>query len=723
MQLPPFKQPESGDIVGDYRLTAKLGDGGQGLVFKAERAGRFFVIKFFRARELDAWGLMEVSILQKFKHPNIVRVRGYDRWPDPDHGYFYIVMEWVDGLTLEQYALTENPCARRCAGLMLTLARTLGAVHRKNVLHRDIKRDNIIIRSRNAEPVLVDFGIGAVAEATPVPGSSVLPPGTQEYVSPEAWRFLGENASDPVSYKSQVSDELWALGITFYWLLTNRLPFGTRRNPLMVKAILGTTPPAPHECNPLVPKALSDVCMRMLEKDLAARFPDMAALCAALESALAAAAGDASWDVPLGDPDAPEEAMADEIPAQVPWDEEELAVRRCFAPPRRGQKKQGDQERRPPVVALPVMPAAPPSPAPVAEALAARMAAIFPAHAWEGVPFPEEEVSAPPLPAVQGSAVPESGVVASQMRDAGPTREAAPKRGPLRLAVSRAFPTLMGTLPVRAVALDGLRRAALVLALMAVAAAASAGAVLAASPSSQAGGMAQRLVAPEPPMPSGDNPTLHAYLALELAASRDSPQAGGSAALFLPPTPAPAFTTAMLRKEDFRVNTPEKPQPQARRARFAEKCVTAACCAVLGGCAGAPPVRPAPKPEACPSGSLDAMKELNIRIGQEAAGKFPVVGGSKPVSVNQFSTFTLVEPFGELRPGTVLSGRLIFSEGRVYGRFTQAKQTQSKGGQTYPVCLELKYGRQRGVEIKRDGGPDSAVVFSAADVEAVDRFE
>jgi serine/threonine-protein kinase len=599
-------------------------------------------------------------------------------------------------------------------------------VHRKNVLHRDIKRDNIIIRSRNAEPVLVDFGIGAVADATPVPGSSVLPPGTQEYVSPEAWRFLGENVGEPVTYKSRVSDELWALGITFYWLLTNRLPFGTRRNPLMVKAILGTTPPTPHEFNPRVPKALSDVCMRMLEKEPAVRFPDMAALCAALESALAAAQCDASWDVPLGDPDAPEEAMADEIPAQVPWDEEELAVRRCFAPPRRGQKKQGDEERCPPVVGPPVLPAAPPSPAPVAEALAARMAAIFPAHAWEGVPFPEEEVPAPPLPAVQGSVAPAPVVVASQVEDAGPTREAAPRRGPLRLAVSRAFPTFMGSLPVRAVALDGLRRAALVLlvlVLMAVAAAASAGAVLAASPSSQAGGMAQRHVAPEPSTSSGNSPTLHAYLARELAVRRESPQAGGSAALFLPPTPAPAFTTAMLRKEDFSVNTPEKPQPQARRARFAEKCVTAACCAVLGGCAGAPSVRPAPKPEACPSGSLDAMKELNIRIGQEAAGKFPVVGGSKPVSVNQFSTFTLVEPFGELRPGTVLSGRLIFSEGRVYGRFTQAKQTQSKGGQTYPVCLELKYGRQRGVEIKRDGGPDSAVVFSAADVEAVDRFE
>ncbi|WP_257463598.1 protein kinase domain-containing protein [Archangium lipolyticum] len=100
----------------------------------------------------------------------------------------------------------------RCAGLMLTLARTLGAVHRKNVLHRNVKRDNILIRSRNGEFVLVDFGIGNVLEATTLLGAGLLPPGTQEYVSPEAWRFLGENVGEPVTYKSRVSDELWALG-------------------------------------------------------------------------------------------------------------------------------------------------------------------------------------------------------------------------------------------------------------------------------------------------------------------------------------------------------------------------------------------------------------------------------------------------------------------------------------------------------------------------------
>jgi len=115
------------------------------------------------------------------------------------------------------------------------------------------------------------------------------------------------------------------------------------------------------------------------------------------------------------------------------------------------------------------------------------------------------------------------------------------------------------------------------------------------------------------------------------------------------------------------------------------------------------------------------MKALGIRIGQEAFGSFPVVGGAKPVTVTEYSTFTLTTDLGELRPGTVLSGRLIFAEDRVYGRFKQAK---APSGSTYPVCLELRSrAGELGVKMKPDGGPDSAVVSSSQDVRAVDRFE
>ncbi|WP_157759012.1 hypothetical protein [Cystobacter fuscus] len=178
----------------------------------------------------------------------------------------------------------------------------------------------------------------------------------------------------------------------------------------------------------------------------------------------------------------------------------------------------------------------------------------------------------------------------------------------------------------------------------------------------------------------------------------------------------------MLRKEDSRSRPEETPAPQsqrkAMRARFMEKCVGAACCAVFGACTGAP-VRPTPEPEACFSKALATMKELDIDIDDKAGGTFPVVGSAKPVSVQESTTFALEDDLGKLKAGTVLSGRLIFGESRVYGRFTQARYR----GETWPVCFELYYRGTRGTGYMRDSGPSSPVIGSTADVHAVDRFE
>lgn len=707
MQLPPFKQPASGDMVGAYRLLAKLGDGGQGLVFKAECAGRFFVLKFFRARELDAWGLTEVSLLQKFTHAHIVRVLGYGRWPDPELGYFYIAMEWVEGVTLEQYALEENPSARTCARLMRRLACTLAAVHRKRVLHRDVKRDNILIRTRDGEPVLVDFGIGNATEATPVPGSGLLPPGTQEYVSPEAWRFLGENVGEPVSYTSSVSDELWALGVTFYWLLTQRLPFGTRRNPFMVKAILSVTPLAPHECNPRVPKALSNVCMRMLEKDLAARLPDMNALDEALESALAEAQEDAAWDVPLGDPDAPQETTTDEIPGQQLWDEQEQAVRRCAAPPRRGRKKlNAADEDTTPVVQPPCMPQLAVSPAPVAEALAARMAALFPSRAWEGAPQPGGEGAATLLP-----------VLSSPPRSVSPVGAAAPRQVRWRRAVSWSPPAFISGVPVRSWALEVLRRATWLLLVVG-------GVLVTVLVASHPENELQHAGTTPPGASSGSRSMLQSSPDGELAILRESSQAREGAAPSSAPIPALGLTPAMLRQEELSVNLPKNPPSPVKRVRWAEKCITAVCCAALGGCTGSTPqVRPVarPEPEDCPANALRTMEgELNLKLHTTLITTL-VPGDPRLVTVRAGdAAATLWARFGELDEGTVLTGKFILGKDRLYGRFTRA---QTPRGKVYPVCMQVVGELVLGVSIKADVGTDAVKVLSAISVDVTDRFK
>ena len=246
-------------------------------------------------------------------------------------------MDFVPGMTLEEFAEVENPSTRESARIMLETALTLGEVHIQGVFHRDLKPENIIIKGKNERPVLIDFGVGTYAGA-PVITPFGLPPGTYEFRSPEAYLF---NRSNPelVHYEFCATDELWALGVTFYWLLTNVLPFSDRNNwegGGLADRIIRQRPIAPHVLNPLVPRALSDICMKMLEKKPEDRYASAVELCAVLGGAMADAEEDASWDLPLFDPDAPDTKTTEEEPSMVDANEDEATrmMRKWVSPQR-----------------------------------------------------------------------------------------------------------------------------------------------------------------------------------------------------------------------------------------------------------------------------------------------------------------------------------------------------------------------------------------------------
>ncbi|HYO71296.1 MAG TPA: protein kinase, partial [Archangium sp.] len=192
-------------------------------------------------------------------------------------------------------AARENPSALELVmRMLLPFALTLADVHASGVVHRDIKEANIIVRETDGQPVLVDFGAAGLKEGG-LRLTMRLPPGTAEYRSPEALRFARQWEGE--HYPFSPGDDLWAMGVVIYGLLTRTLPFGDRNNAGLNRAILEETPPAPHELNPRVPRVLSDVCMGLLEKKLEDRYPDAKALAEDLLEQCTGA--DFSWRTPM----------------------------------------------------------------------------------------------------------------------------------------------------------------------------------------------------------------------------------------------------------------------------------------------------------------------------------------------------------------------------------------------------------------------------------------
>ncbi|MFE8598727.1 serine/threonine protein kinase [Archangium violaceum] len=281
-----------GSEVAGFTIEGTIASGSFGTVYRARRSGRPYAIKLVR---IYPRGDREAAALRLMRHPNVVAFHGYGFWPEDDPCFLVLALELVEGRTLDVWVEQENPSALELVmRVLLPFALTLADVHASGVVHRDIKEANIVMREADGQPVLVDFGAAGLKEGA-VRLTLRLPPGTPEYRSPEALRFAKQWEGEP--YPFAPGDDLWAMGVVIYILLTRELPFGDRSDPGLTRAILEKTPPAPHELNPRVPLALSELCMGMLEKDPENRYPDAKALAEDLVDLCTQA--DSTWRPPL----------------------------------------------------------------------------------------------------------------------------------------------------------------------------------------------------------------------------------------------------------------------------------------------------------------------------------------------------------------------------------------------------------------------------------------
>ncbi|WP_224373266.1 protein kinase domain-containing protein, partial [Hyalangium versicolor] len=173
-------------------VERRLGAGGFGTVFLARRGEQLHALKFLSLKDHSGWAEREVVVLSRVRHGHVARLSGFWQWPEAQPRYLVVVMEYVAGRRLDEWVDEENPSARRVLQLLRDMSQGLGAVHAAGVVHRDVKEANLLVREEDGAAVLVDFGVSGCEQAAPVTRGA-MPPGTWEYRSPEAWRFMREH--------------------------------------------------------------------------------------------------------------------------------------------------------------------------------------------------------------------------------------------------------------------------------------------------------------------------------------------------------------------------------------------------------------------------------------------------------------------------------------------------------------------------------------------------
>ena len=209
---------DHGSLIGNYRVIGELGIGGMGAVYLAERAdgklSQRVAIKLLR-RELNAARVREMfdrerDIHARLEHPNITRIIDAG---STDDGIPFLILEYVDGVSIEQYCTRNALSLRGRLKLFVKACSAVAFAHRNLIVHRDIKPSNILVTAAG-EPKLLDFGISKLLATGPARETTHLSAMTPEYASPEQLR------GDPVN----TATDVYSLGAVLYRILTGKAP-------------------------------------------------------------------------------------------------------------------------------------------------------------------------------------------------------------------------------------------------------------------------------------------------------------------------------------------------------------------------------------------------------------------------------------------------------------------------------------------------------------------
>lgn len=267
----------SGQTLRSYTVLERIGAGGQGIVYRARQndSGDEVSLKVLRPELVNDEDTvrrfqMEAVVIFMLKHPHIVPLVDY--WHED--GRSVLVMRWMRGGNLRQHFMQGAWDAARTAALLDQLSGALSAAHAMEVIHRDIKPDNVLFdEAGNAH--LTDFGVAKLLKAHLKTDPGVML-GTPAYYSPE--QLLGK----PITPQT----DIYTLGVTLYETLTAQHPYPNVAKLTLGQKIVTEAMPDLAHCRPDLPRPLNAVLQCATAKNPAERYPTIEAFAAAFRAAV-----------------------------------------------------------------------------------------------------------------------------------------------------------------------------------------------------------------------------------------------------------------------------------------------------------------------------------------------------------------------------------------------------------------------------------------------------
>ncbi|HRU52302.1 MAG TPA: serine/threonine-protein kinase [Planctomycetota bacterium] len=264
-----FNAPKKFDKIGNYKLIKKIGSGAMGVIHLAqdETTKQIVALKLLN-QDLNSNQhamqrfIQEGRVHEQLHHPNIVDVKKFDYCEKTEH--YYIAMEYVEGVSLEQVLIAKKKIAVRDAiKIAISVAHALEHVFEKKIIHRDLKPANIMIDRKTKCIKVTDFGLGKIdqGKGATLTGQTI---GTPYYMSNEQIKNSRE-----VDHRS----DIYSLGATLYHMITGVAPYSEIRGTLAILRAKSEKETLPIETyTPECPQFVSDIVMKSMSRDVEERY-------------------------------------------------------------------------------------------------------------------------------------------------------------------------------------------------------------------------------------------------------------------------------------------------------------------------------------------------------------------------------------------------------------------------------------------------------------------